>query len=184
MRIELSSPRIQRLDPMPNQTYAQLQEQLVQLNAQAEQVRRKEFGGVVAKIRDAIEAYGITPADLFGGKTASAKSKTKLKAKTKGPKFSDGKGGEWVGRGPRPLWLRDALAAGKSLADFAVGSPKSATPAVMVSPAKKSVAKKSKKGGAAKYGDGAGKTWSGRGPMPGWLKQAVVGGKKLEDFEV
>jgi len=38
---------------------------------------------------------------------------------------------------------------------------------------------------AAKYRNGAtGETWSGRGLQPRWLKAAVAGGKKIEDFSV
>ncbi len=38
---------------------------------------------------------------------------------------------------------------------------------------------------AAKYRDAAtGDTWSGRGLRPNWLKAALAGGKKLEDFAV
>ncbi len=32
----------------------------------------------------------------------------------------DGDGNTWVGRGPRPQWLRDALASGRSLGNFAI----------------------------------------------------------------
>ena len=39
---------------------------------------------------------------------------------SKAARFRDTNGNTWVGRGPRPQWLRDALAAGKSLKDFAV----------------------------------------------------------------
>jgi DNA-binding protein H-NS len=35
-------------------------------------------------------------------------------------KFRDETGRTWGGIGKRPQWLRDALAAGKSLQDFAV----------------------------------------------------------------
>ena len=38
----------------------------------------------------------------------------------KAVKFRDEAGNTWVGRGPRPLWLRDALAAGRKVEDFAV----------------------------------------------------------------
>ena len=31
-----------------------------------------------------------------------------------------GHGNTWVGRGKRPQWLRDALAAGKQLSDFEI----------------------------------------------------------------
>ena len=37
---------------------------------------------------------------------------------------------------------------------------------------------------AAKYRDGAGNSWSGRGLQPRWLKSALAEGKTLKDFEV
>ncbi|MFN0183572.1 MAG: H-NS family nucleoid-associated regulatory protein [Aquabacterium sp.] len=38
---------------------------------------------------------------------------------------------------------------------------------------------------AAKYRDKAtGNTWSGRGLQPKWLKQALAGGKKIDDFRI
>lgn len=36
--------------------------------------------------------------------------------------------------------------------------------------------------GAAKYADGTGNTWSGRGRRPGWVVDALGSGKTLEDF--
>ena len=36
----------------------------------------------------------------------------------------------------------------------------------------------------AKYRDGGGNSWSGRGLQPRWLKAALVAGKKIEDFAV
>jgi DNA-binding protein H-NS len=35
-----------------------------------------------------------------------------------------------------------------------------------------------------KYRDKAGNSWSGRGLQPNWLKAALSGGKKLQDFAV
>ena len=37
---------------------------------------------------------------------------------------------------------------------------------------------------AAKYRDEAGNTWSGRGLQPRWLRAAIEGGKKIEDFAI
>jgi DNA-binding protein H-NS len=37
---------------------------------------------------------------------------------------------------------------------------------------------------AAKYQDGAGNTWSGRGLQPKWLKAAIASGKSLSDFAI
>ena len=35
----------------------------------------------------------------------------------------------------------------------------------------------------AKYADGQGNVWGGRGPRPKWLRDALENGKRLEDFE-
>ncbi len=101
------------------QTYSELQDQIAKLQAEAQLLRQQELASVIAKMRADIQAYDITPKDLFGKTTAkAASSKAKLPSSAK---FSDGKGNSWVGRGPRPQWLRDALAAGKKLEDFVAG---------------------------------------------------------------
>jgi DNA-binding protein H-NS len=43
---------------------------------------------------------------------------------------------------------------------------------------------KSKTSRTAKYADGNGSEWGGRGPHPMWLRKALAEGKKLEDFAV
>ena len=108
---------------MAKSTYGQLQKQIAELEAQAAKVKQEEIAEVVAKIRDAIEVYGLTPDDLFGRRAGAKKVKAKAASKTRaaGTQYSDGAGKVWGGRGPRPQWLREALAAGKQLADFAVG---------------------------------------------------------------
>lgn len=50
--------------------------------------------------------------------------------------------------------------------------------------AKKSAKKKAEGVAAARFADGTGNTWSGRGPRPGWLKEAIAQGKAPEDFRV
>lgn len=102
------------------QTYADLQEQIAQLQTEANQVRQAELAAVITKMRDDIRIYEIKPQDLFG-KIAAKASKNPAAANA-APKFSDGKGNHWVGRGPRPQWLRDALAAGRRLEEFVFGS--------------------------------------------------------------
>ena len=94
------------------------------LAKEAEQLKRKEVDGVIARIKEAIAAYGLTTVDLGLAakrvpKPGFKKGKGKRKA-VKAVKFRDAAGNTWVGRGPRPLWLRDALAAGKKVEDFAV----------------------------------------------------------------
>ena len=47
-------------------SYGQLQAQIQKLQAEAEALKAKEIEGVIARIRTAIEHYGITPDQLFG----------------------------------------------------------------------------------------------------------------------
>jgi DNA-binding protein H-NS len=112
-------------------TYAQIIKQIEVLKQDAEKIRRKEVEGVVGRIREAIAVYNLSAEDLgFGSKKPKAAGKTVAKAlrrrgvkAAKAPavvKFRNETGGTWGGRGKRPQWLRDALTAGKTLADFAV----------------------------------------------------------------
>lgn len=108
-------------------TYAQVMKQIDSLAREAEKLKRKEVDGVVVRIKEAIAAYGLSAADLGLGGTRGPKPGAKRAGKKKMKKagktvvrFRDESGNTWIGRGPRPQWLRDALAAGKSVSDFAV----------------------------------------------------------------
>ena len=49
-------------------------------------------------------------------------------------------------------------------------------------PPKIKIARQKKGTMPAKYADGQGNSWSGKGPMPQWLKNAAAAGKKLDDY--
>ena len=120
-------------------TLAEIQAEIDKLKKEADKIRATEIKAVVARIREAIEHYGLTARDLFGkgaargqaqaavgrgkagmarkGKAGKAKANAKAAAVVR---FRDEQGNTWVGRGKRPQWLRDALAAGRPLEDFAV----------------------------------------------------------------
>jgi DNA-binding protein H-NS len=111
-------------------TYSQIVKQIETLKAEAEKLRKQEIDGVVKRIREAVVHYGLSAADLGlapggagKGKKAAAAKKPKAKSKSfPAPvvKFRDEAGHTWGGRGKRPQWIRDALAAGKTLNDFLV----------------------------------------------------------------
>jgi DNA-binding protein H-NS len=108
-------------------SYSQLMKQIDNLQREAEDIRRKEVSGVVQRIKEAIAAYGLTAADLgLGAARVPRAAKTAKKKAGRKPgrpaaaKYRDEAGNTWGGRGPRPAWLRTALAAGKQLSDFAV----------------------------------------------------------------
>ena len=172
------------------QTYAQLQKQIAALQQKADAIRSKEVDGVIDRIKVAISHYELTPEQLFGGKASAKKvaakgthKATNRTAKKSSAKkvgrisYSDGNGNTWGGWGKRPNWLREALAAGKRLEDYQVG-------ASSLSSAKKESKKTAQKRrpSSVLYSDGAGKSWTGRGPQPRWLKEAIAGGKSLEDL--
>ena len=96
--------------------------------------------GVIARIRKEISAHGLTAEHLFGkstgatvsdeptAKSALSKNGAGKKKASKGasrpPKFADGGGNFWGGMGKRPEWIRSALAAGRVLEEFLIGSKK------------------------------------------------------------
>jgi DNA-binding protein H-NS len=165
-------------------TYLQLQRQIAKLQNQAEKLKAQEVSGVVERIKVAIEHYGLTAEQLgFGKSKEMSRTATKTNSKAtpkdlKAAKYADGQGNVWSGRGPRPHWLRDALAAGKSLESFASNSQ--SQPAA----SRKRKSKASQKRTAQQYRDDSGNTWSGFGPRPRWLKHALVAGASLDQFAV
>lgn len=169
------------------QTYQQIQRQIETLQRQAEKLKQSEVAGVVERMKVAIAHYGLTAQQLgFGaGKAVSATEKKRVtKGAVGAPKhtesaaYADDNGNVWGGRGPRPRWLREAIAAGKPLEDFAT----SASSINAKASSKSKTAAKGKRRAKASYRDEAGHLWSGFGPKPVWLKAALAAGKELEEF--
>src|SRR5678809_47437 len=98
-------------------TYSQMQKQIAKLQREADALKKKEAGGVVARIKEAIQHYELTAADLFGGRAPKGKSASKQKANSnpgiKGRKvpikYRDENGNTWTSRGSQPRWLVAAL---------------------------------------------------------------------------
>jgi len=164
------------------QSFEQLQKQIDILQKQADKLRAKEVDGVVSRIKVAIAHYGLTATQLGFGTAAAGKRKRssagKLASTSAAARYADGPGRTWSGRGPRPAWLREALANGKSLQDFASG----AAPAPTQSGSKTRSKGKAKRKTQIRYRDQAGNTWSGMGPQPRWLKEALAAGTSLEQL--
>lgn len=95
-------------------------EQIAQLRKQAEDLRNQERAGVVEELRKKIAEYGLTAADLKlsarGGKRSASVTPTKAAAKYRSPTGETWSGG----RGRKPRWITEAIAAGKSLSDFEI----------------------------------------------------------------
>ena len=97
-----------------------IQNQIALLQKQAEEIRAQEFNQTVQDIKAKMAAFGITLADLDGGKsrprkTGAAKSGNPAPAKYRGPN-----GETWSGRGLMPRWLAALVAQGQSKESFAI----------------------------------------------------------------
>lgn len=107
---------------------ADIDRQIAKLQAQRDTLLGKEKKGVVARIKDAIQHYGIEVHELFSGARKAmsagkpaqpAKRGRKAGGEPAVVKFRDGEN-TWAGRGKRPRWLQEKLAAGAKLEDFLV----------------------------------------------------------------
>lgn len=164
------------------QSYAQIQRQIESLQRQAERLRAQEVDGVVARIKIAISHYGLTAEQLglgAGGATPTrARSRRgQAPSEARPSKYADALGHEWSGRGRRPQWLLAALSGGKSLDSFANQNIREPSAGTARKPASKRQAK-------THYRDENGHSWSGMGPQPRWLKEALSAGASLEQFAV
>lgn len=128
-----------RLTPAAaGQSSIDLVKQIEALREQAKAMKAKERPGVVASIKEAIAHYGLTAADLGltvgvksslvatkGMPKAGAKHERKPKRrpgvttpgksavkKRTSMQYKDAAGNFWSGFGPRPQWLKEALATG------------------------------------------------------------------------
>ena len=95
-------------------------EQIAQLRKQAEELRNQERASVIEDVRRKIAEYGLSAADLKlsarGGKRGAVAVASKSVAKYRSPTGETWSGG----RGRKPRWVTEALAAGKSLSDFEI----------------------------------------------------------------
>lgn len=99
------------------------EEHIAQLRKQAEELRNHERAGVIDEVRKKIAEYGLTASDLKlasgvrgAGKRSVGASPVKAAAK-----YRSENGETWSGgRGRKPRWVTEALAAGKSLTDYEI----------------------------------------------------------------
>jgi DNA-binding protein H-NS len=134
-------------------SYAQIAVQIKELQSQADKLRREEIAGVVSRIKEAISVYGLTAADLglrAPRRPGRPASRAKTKATPSGAKYGDGQGNTWGGRGPRPAWLRTALADGRGLEDFLLDGTAARESAVQPAAKRRGAKPAVKRGTAAK----------------------------------
>ena len=105
-------------------TLAQIRKQISQLQKEADTLKEREMGGVVARIKEAIDRYALTPQDLFGARPRRPGARPGRRATVRRvpspPKFRDEAGNAWSGHGKRPNWFKAALESGKTPDDLLI----------------------------------------------------------------
>ena len=115
---------------------AQIKQQIAKLHDEAHAIEDKERVDVIKRIQAAMAHYSLTADDLLAARpkrgrprkdaaktiapSRSAVGRSARKGKKVPPKFGDGSGNTWTGRGNRPRWLVAALAEGKTMDQFAL----------------------------------------------------------------
>jgi DNA-binding protein H-NS len=153
---------------MVKKTYQQIQVQIAALQKEADVARKREVQNVIRDIKASIALYGLTADDL--GLTFERK----LRAVRGARKNAAAEGDEL------PVAKKRQTAAG---AKRSKGSGKEVA-VKKVAANKRGAKKPAGDAVAARFADGSGNTWSGRGPRPGWLKEAIAQGKSPDDFRV
>ncbi|UWQ95294.1 H-NS histone family protein [Rhodobacteraceae bacterium M385] len=77
---------------------------------------KKRKADCLAELKAVAKKHGFSLDEFLGGK-ASSKSGPKGAAKYANPADANQ---TWTGRGRQPNWIKDALASGKSLDEFAI----------------------------------------------------------------
>jgi DNA-binding protein H-NS len=95
-------------------TLKDLLDQRAELERQIAATRDQERTKALSQVRQLMADYGLTVADLAGGKRRAAASPVAAKYRNQAT------GETWSGRGLKPRWLTAAIAAGGKLEDFAV----------------------------------------------------------------
>jgi DNA-binding protein H-NS len=103
-------------------TLAELLAQKAELERQIAEQSRAEREQAIAQVRQLMAQHGLTLADIGGTARPAPLRPARGPAPAKvAPKYRHPDTGEtWSGRGLQPNWLKAALAAGRSLSDFAL----------------------------------------------------------------
>jgi DNA-binding protein H-NS len=96
----------------------QLLDQQASIALQIEALKSQSKAQAVAEVKALMELHGLTVADIG---TPTRNAGDAASGKKIAAKYRDAATGQtWTGRGLKPKWLSEALAQGKTLADFAL----------------------------------------------------------------
>lgn len=95
-------------------TLQEIQDQIAQLQKQAETLAKAERKPIIEKIKGEIKTYGITAKELGFTVSKPVTEKPKTDNPPLPPKYEKGEL-TWSGRGRQPSWVKEFLSAGGDL---------------------------------------------------------------------
>ena len=102
-------------------TLQELLDQQTSLDRQISAIRTAERSRAISDVRALMAQHGLTFADIAAAESAPRKGSAKTAGKKVAAKYRDpGTGATWTGRGLKPKWMAEAVAAGKTPSDFAI----------------------------------------------------------------
>jgi DNA-binding protein H-NS len=104
---------------MSKASLSDLLAQRAALEKQIAETQREQRSDAIAKVKALMAEYGLTLADI-GSKAPASPLPKKPAGKVAAKYHNPATGDTWSGRGLKPKWLTAALAAGRSLSDFAI----------------------------------------------------------------
>ena len=103
--------------------YHEIQAQIAELQRRADAIRTSERTAAIANIKSLMATFEISAPELSretGESPRLRADKTKTSVQKVAPKYRDGAGNEWSGRGLQPRWLKAAIANGMSAESFLI----------------------------------------------------------------
>lgn len=101
-------------------TLQDLLAQKADLERKIQETQRNERQTAIDKVRALMAEFGLTVEDLGGKASGAGRKKAADGTRKAAVKYRDAAGNTWSGRGLQPRWLKEALAKGKALSNFAV----------------------------------------------------------------
>ncbi|NMW21478.1 MAG: H-NS histone family protein [Chlorobiaceae bacterium] len=102
---------------MPSTKLSEIKSQIAELQREADEIIKNERIAIIRDIREKIDIYDITVDEL------QRKGKAVKSATTKSPsviKYKKSENEYWVGRGPKPGWVKDVEKNGESIEQYRV----------------------------------------------------------------
>jgi len=99
--------------------FAEVMQRAAETDQQIASLKSGQKASIVDFINRLMAAYEVTISDLSAGQPSEGAPRRKPH-RSPTPKYQDDKGRQWAGRGLPPLWVKEALASGKTLEDLLI----------------------------------------------------------------